>query len=115
VAQKEISRAALDAPATMDSVAGAEPRLWEEGGELPTSEIILNEMGRLLDFALRKLVGIKGTSPGMRTIRSRASPSLMDIAPAVWNLQYLQVKPHIPTYVVKSIDHGYRRWRYTRT
>ncbi|KAK4162234.1 hypothetical protein QBC43DRAFT_215789, partial [Cladorrhinum sp. PSN259] len=48
------------------------------------------EMAYMLDTALRKLIGVKKASPGVRLIKSTPMPSLIEIAPAVWNLQYLQ-------------------------
>jgi hypothetical protein len=70
------------------------------------------DMAHLLDFALRKLIGVKGTSPGLRTIKTMASPSLIDIAPAVWDLQYLQVRPHV-LLSFDLVNCGHRRWQYT--
>jgi len=49
-------------------------------------------MSVLLETALRKMVGIRGATPGIRVRKRDGSPSLVDIAPAVWNLRYLQVK-----------------------
>lgn len=51
----------------------------------------ISDMGHLLDFAFRKLLGVRGASPGMRTLRNSMYPSLIDIAPAVWDLKYLRV------------------------
>jgi hypothetical protein len=70
------------------------------------------EMACLLDFAFRKLVGIKGTWPGMKTVKRMDSPSLIDIAPAVWDLQYLQVSLHIQVYLSVAY-HGYRQCLHT--
>lgn len=50
------------------------------------------EMALFLDVALRKLVGVKHAFPGVKvTGDTPSSPSLIDIAPGVWNLRYLQV------------------------
>lgn len=46
----------------------------------------------LLDTALRRLIGVRGLSSQYRTQGSRGYIPLIDIAPAVWNLQYLQVR-----------------------
>ena len=54
------------------------------------------EMAYLLDFAFSKLIGVKGVTRGLRTIHNAASPPLMDIAPAVWDLRYLQVTSRPP-------------------
>lgn len=63
---------------------------WRDTESLVTEAI--TEMASLLDFAFRKLIGFKGTCPGMRTVRGTRSPSLIEIAPAVWDLQYLHVR-----------------------
>lgn len=50
------------------------------------------EMALFLDVALRKLVGVKHNSAGIKVSCEDAQfPSLIEIAPAVWNLRYLQV------------------------
>ncbi|KAK0740916.1 hypothetical protein B0T18DRAFT_219806 [Schizothecium vesticola] len=48
------------------------------------------EMTSLMDVGLRKLLGVGKGPQGFRTSKSGPSPSLMDIAPGVWNLRYLQ-------------------------
>jgi hypothetical protein len=50
------------------------------------------DMASLLDLALRKVIGVRGSSPGFRTLKGTSLPTLIDIAPAVWDLQYLQVR-----------------------
>ncbi|KAK3898491.1 hypothetical protein C8A05DRAFT_47215 [Staphylotrichum tortipilum] len=67
-------------------------------------------MACLLDFALRKLVGFKGICPGMRTVRGKRSPSLIEIAPAVWDLQYLQMMC-VHAQVIPAIASGVARLR----
>lgn len=67
------------------------PDCQQEDIETLVAEAIA-DMACLLDFAFRKLIGVRGISPGMRTIKNLASPSLAEIAPAVWDLQYLQVR-----------------------
>ncbi|KAK3315020.1 hypothetical protein B0H66DRAFT_605937 [Apodospora peruviana] len=65
----------------------------QEEGEfaLPSvPEITVTDMAALLDSALRKLIGLKKASPGIRSVCGMSSPALTDIAPAVWNLQYLE-------------------------
>lgn len=57
-----------------------------------------NEMAILVDVGLRKLLGVGKGPQGFRTSKSGPSPSLMDIAPSVWNLQYLQAR-HLPRLV----------------
>lgn len=58
---------------------------------LSISEEEKKEMALLLDAALRKLIGVKHTFPGVKVTEDRQFPSLIEIAPAVWNLRYLQV------------------------
>ncbi|KAK4038692.1 hypothetical protein C8A01DRAFT_47716 [Parachaetomium inaequale] len=71
-------------------------------------------MACLLDFAFRKLIGVKGACPGMRTIKNTALPSLIDIAPAVWDLQYLQtMSAH--AQVIPSIAAGIARLANARS
>ena len=86
-------------------------------GEPEDTESLVSEaiadMTHLLDFAFRKLIGVKGSSPGLRTIKSVVSPSLIDIAPAVWDLQYLQVTLDV-LLALDLANCGHRRWQYTR-
>ncbi|KAK4154257.1 hypothetical protein C8A00DRAFT_42920 [Chaetomidium leptoderma] len=65
-------------------------------------------MACLLDFAFRKLIGVRGASPGMRTIKRMVSPSLIGIAPAVWDLRYLQTIS-VHAHVIPSIAAGIAR------
>lgn len=58
----------------------------------------IHEMTNLVDVGLRKLLGVGKGPQGFRTSKSGPSPSLMDIAPSVWNLQYLQAR-YLPTLV----------------
>lgn len=62
----------------------------EEDLEVLVMESI-SDMASLLEFAFRKLVGLKGAATGYRTLKNTVSVSLIELAPAVWNLQYLQV------------------------
>ncbi|EAQ86625.1 hypothetical protein CHGG_07878 [Chaetomium globosum CBS 148.51] len=71
-------------------------------------------MACLLDFAFRKLIGVRGTCPGMRTIKNLASPSLTEIAPAVWDLQYLQTMS-VHAQVIPSIAAGIARLKNARS
>jgi len=50
------------------------------------------EMRILMDVGLRKLLGIGKAPQGFRTSKNGPAPSLMDIAPGVWNLRYLQAR-----------------------
>lgn len=52
----------------------------------------IHGMTTLVDVGLRKLLGVGKGPQGFRTSKSGPSPSLMDIAPSVWNLQYLQAR-----------------------
>ncbi|KAK3344099.1 hypothetical protein B0T25DRAFT_615574 [Lasiosphaeria hispida] len=54
------------------------------------AKVGIGDMVSLLDIALRRLIGVERASPGIKTTRSMPSPSLIDMAPAVWNLRYLQ-------------------------
>jgi hypothetical protein len=45
----------------------------------------------MVKTAFYKLLGVKKTTCGVRVRKDLDGPSLMDIAPAVWNLRYLQV------------------------
>jgi hypothetical protein len=49
------------------------------------------DVALLIKAAFSKLLGLKKTTPGVLVMRNFASPSLMDIAPGVWNIRYLQV------------------------
>lgn len=60
-------------------------------------EELRRDVELLLRAALIKILGIKKVTPGVRIVRDLAGPSLMDIAPAVFNIRYLQVC-HIPWY-----------------
>lgn len=52
----------------------------------------VEEVGELLDAALRELIGDgRKRSKGVKVVRQAAMPSLVGIAPAVWSLGYLQV------------------------
>ncbi|KAK4221786.1 hypothetical protein QBC38DRAFT_113049 [Podospora fimiseda] len=57
-------------------------------GDLEEDDI--TEMAHMVDAAFRKLIGTKRASPGIKIIKTTPMPSLVEIAPAVWNLQYLQ-------------------------
>lgn len=58
----------------------------------------IREMTTMVDVGLRKLLGVGKGPQGFRTSKSGPSPSLMDIAPSVWNLQYLQAR-YLPRLV----------------
>lgn len=99
IAQEETNIALAGLSAASESSPGL---VFSEHGEESlecslTDGAVVDEMSCLLDFALRKIIGIKGTVPGLRVVKSAASPSLIDIAPAVWDLRYLQVRHHAET------------------
>lgn len=71
----------------------------QENEQSFSPEAMLADMNCLLDFAFRKIIGVKTSSSGIRTVKGLSSPSLVDIAPAVWNLQYLQVRMSRPCTV----------------
>ncbi|KAK0674680.1 hypothetical protein QBC41DRAFT_342120 [Cercophora samala] len=51
----------------------------------------MDEAIALLDIALQRLIGVKKSIPGVKVTKSNDDlPSLIDVAPAVWNLPYLQ-------------------------
>lgn len=53
----------------------------------------LEEAMTLLDIGLQKLIGVKKSIPGVKVTKSNNDlPSLIGIAPAVWNIPYLQVR-----------------------
>jgi hypothetical protein len=109
VAQEEMDNVGPGLPSTPSSQF--EP--GRDSGEPEDTESLVSEaiadMAHLLDFAFRKLIGVKGSSPGLRTIKSMVSPSLIDIAPAVWDLQYLQVRlDALLSLDFANCDH--RRW-----
>ncbi|KAK4190018.1 hypothetical protein QBC35DRAFT_544117 [Podospora australis] len=77
-------------------------------------EFGIEGMSYLLDTALRKLLGIKKASPGLKTTRSIEGPSLIDIAPAVWNLSYLQsMAAHAK--IIPTISSGIARLKNARS
>lgn len=60
----------------------------------PVSDVRIDadETGILLDAALRRLIGVgKRAPPGIKTVKKSSAPSLIGVAPAVWNLKYLEV------------------------
>ncbi|KAK1832187.1 hypothetical protein QBC39DRAFT_433513 [Podospora conica] len=63
----------------------------KEDEEPPRYAWSIHEMATLLDVGLRKLLGVGRGPQGFRTTKSGPSPSLMEIAPGVWNLRYLQL------------------------
>ena len=67
----------------------------------------------LLDTALRRLIGARGLSSRCRTQGSRGYIPLIDIAPAVWNLHYLQVSRM--SDVAKSADRTQSMAVHTQT
>jgi len=58
----------------------------------------------LLDTALRILIGVRVSSRLVKVVGPSSCPSLVDIAPAVWNLRHLQVRNHN----VFAFSSGYR-------
>ena len=48
----------------------------------------------LLDTALRMLIGVRVSSRWVKVVEPLSCPSLVEIAPAVWNLRHLQVRNH---------------------
>ncbi|KAK0635134.1 hypothetical protein B0T17DRAFT_31799 [Bombardia bombarda] len=78
------------------------------------SEKILTDISALLDGALHKLIGIKKAPPGTKIVESIPHPPLIDIAPAVWNLRYLQsMAAHAK--VIPTIAHGIARLKSARS
>jgi hypothetical protein len=58
-----------------------------QGVTIDSRDILL-----LIKVALHKLLGVKRRIGGVRILKASTSPSLIDIAPAVWNLRYLRVR-----------------------
>ncbi|KAK0651435.1 hypothetical protein B0T16DRAFT_453900 [Cercophora newfieldiana] len=80
----------------------------------PTQDGGTAEMTMLLEVALRKLIGIRGVSPGIKTAKRGESVPLIDIAPAVWNQRYLQsMTAH--TQVIPVITEGIARLSNSRS
>ncbi|KAK4111253.1 hypothetical protein N656DRAFT_712159 [Canariomyces notabilis] len=71
-------------------------------------------MACLLDSALRKLIGIRRISAGVRIVKSTQAHSLIDIAPAVWDLQYLQTMA-VHAQVIPTIAVGLARLKNARS
>jgi hypothetical protein len=108
VAQEEIS----DAVPGSTSISYPHPEPSHGNGEQEDTESLVSEaigdMARLLDFAFRKLIGVRRSFPGARTIKRMTSPSLIDVAPAVWDLGYLQVRAHVQPWL------NIADWRHRR-
>lgn len=49
------------------------------------------DVALLIRAAFSKLLGTKKTTLGVRVVRDMPGPSLIDMAPAVFNIRYLQV------------------------
>lgn len=54
------------------------------------------DVALLIKVALHKLLGVKKAHHGVRVARDFPGPSLIELAPAVWNIRYLQVHPFFP-------------------
>lgn len=50
-----------------------------------------DDISTLVTAALYKLIGVKKRNLGVRTTAMTAKLPMADVAPAVWNLQHLQV------------------------
>jgi hypothetical protein len=50
----------------------------------------------LITLSLYRLFGVKKIVLGTRTLKKFDGPSLIDIAPGVWNMRYLQVSLRRP-------------------
>ncbi|KAK1761403.1 hypothetical protein QBC47DRAFT_428862 [Echria macrotheca] len=83
----------------------------DPGPNLDTSE---HDLVCLLDAGLRRLIGVRGGTPGVRTSRGKAFPSLVDIAPAVWNLPYLQSMA-VHAQVIPVLARGMSRLAHARS
>lgn len=55
-------------------------------------EELRRDLELLLRAALIKMLGLKMTTSGVRVVGDLTGPSLIDIAPAVFNIRYLQVR-----------------------
>ncbi|KAK3989796.1 hypothetical protein QBC44DRAFT_77868 [Cladorrhinum sp. PSN332] len=72
------------------------------------------EMAYMMDIALRKLIGIKKASPGIKFGKTTPVPALVEIAPAVWNLQYLQSMA-VHSKIIPAIAAGFSRLTNARS
>jgi hypothetical protein len=83
-------------PTTKATEAWRDTAVEEEDGredEMPPKYTwSIYEMTTLVDVGLRKLLGVGKGPQGFRTLKRGPSPTLMDIAPGVWNLRYLQAR-----------------------
>ena len=61
--------------------------------EQPTTTLAFDEedVCRLMSYALHALVGIKKQMVGLKLVGEAPSPTLIEIAPAVWSVPYLEV------------------------
>lgn len=82
-----------------------------------------NETSHLLNAALRRLIGVgKRGVRGIRTVKRSSSPSLIGVAPAVWNLNYLRVsylyfglkEVELTNWIYPVDDLPCRRYRHYR-
>jgi hypothetical protein len=91
---------------SLSSIPSTASGLRQEGYGPEEMESLVSEaiaeMSSVLNYAFRKLIGVKGVIPGMRSLKRMVSPSLIDIAPAVWDLQYLQVRPHLTFSYIRA-------------
>ncbi|KAK4455669.1 hypothetical protein QBC34DRAFT_460682 [Podospora aff. communis PSN243] len=71
-------------------------------------------MSLFVEAGLRKLIGVRGPSAGIRVTRRDKSPSLIEIAPAVWNIRYLQLLT-AHARVIPAIAEGIARLSTSRS
>ncbi|KAK4180331.1 hypothetical protein QBC36DRAFT_356274 [Triangularia setosa] len=75
----------------------------------------MEEALTLLDIAFQKLIGIKKSIPGVRVTKTiNDLPSLIDIAPAVWNLPYLQLMA-VHAQMIPSLASSIARLKHSRS
>ncbi|KAK4202597.1 hypothetical protein QBC40DRAFT_321480 [Triangularia verruculosa] len=93
----------------------------KDGSTRPTKEGKLGLEDRmeealtLLNIAITKMIGVKKSTPGVKVTKTNPDlPLLIDIAPGVWNLQYLQsMTAH--AQMIPSLASSIARLKYARS
>ncbi|KAH8907072.1 hypothetical protein BR93DRAFT_978564 [Coniochaeta sp. PMI_546] len=83
--RRHISHNPRAGPGTQNAIQPQRNERREPGGEELDADVAL-----MIKAALTKLLGIKKTTRGVRVVTDLPGPSLIDIAPAVFNIRYLQ-------------------------
>lgn len=64
----------------------------EDSNEIDVDEEARKQDAYLVDSALHVLFGLRERHKGLKTTKFDELPSVIDIAPAVWNANYLKVR-----------------------